>query len=651
MGAAADGDALDAIVPFAVATVNHCFTHCQTHGRPHFMRQPAHADTIHPMLKPRVLWLRALIAIASLMLLLALSAGLGMAIMAGALRLWPGLLQSAQWAQPPAAPSATPAPTATALPSATATAVATFTATPIFQLPGRVTGDQLRLRRTPGSAGERIARLPTNTTLALQGRSADFTWFEVTTTDGLHGWVGAEYIELVGQIADLPVTGQIKMAGDEASVARNASPAPALLSAPDSRDKPVVEFLLLPDTPLGLAGRSSDGLWLQVVSPYGDIGWVPADKVNLLVPIDAVAITFEAAAAPAPEVAAADLPTAASDPANSTSVATPPGTTTAADSATPAGTAVALANATATTVRAALAATIASATPVPAKPTGSPLPTKTLAAFTQPPTQPVPKTPAAPFDPKLYISNITPRAREIFLAGQARGNRADRFSKVGDSITIPPQFLALIDKGDYNLRRYAALQATIDFFSATPVRNGSSFANQSLAAKFGWPTRQVLNPWAAGEICSAGEIPLECEYRLTQPAVALIMLGTNDVPSTPAAVYADALREIVEFSILRGVIPALSTIPSFNRAGSEQRPRELNAIVVALALDYQIPLWDFWAATQHLPNHGLSGDGVHPAWGPAPADFTEDNLRQYGGAMRNLLALQMLDSLRTQVMK
>ena len=603
------------------------------------------------MLKPRVQWLRALIAVVTLSLLLAFSAGLGMAIMAGALRLWPGLLQNAQWAQPPAAPSATPAATNTALPSPTATVTATFTATPIFQLPGRVTGDQLRLRRTPGSAGERIARLPANTTLALEGRSADFTWYEVTTADGLHGWVGAEYIELVGQSADLPVTGQIKSVGDEASVARNASPAPALLSAPDSRDKPVVEFLLLPETPLGLAGRSSDGQWLQVVSPYGDIGWVPTDKVNLLVPLDAVAITFETVAAPAPEVAAANLPTAASEATNSAAVATQPGTATAAASATPARTALAQAGATATAARTPLATSMPSATPVPAKPTGSPAPISTQPAFTQPPTQPAPKIPAAPFDPRLYISNITPRAREIFLLGQARGNRADRFSKVGDSITIPPQFLALIDKGEYNLRRYTVLQDTIDFFSATPVRNGSSFANQSLAAKFGWPTRQVLNPWAAGEICGAGEIPLECEYRLTQPAVALIMLGTNDVPSTPAAVYAASLREIVEFSILRGVIPALSTIPSFNRAGSEQRPRELNAIVVALALDYQIPLWDFWAATQHLPNQGLSGDGVHPAWGSAPLDFSEDNLRQHGGVMRNLLALQMLDSLRTQVMK
>ncbi len=241
--------------------------------------------------------MRALIAIAALLLLLALSAGLGMAFMAGVLRLWPGLLQNARVAQVPAAAPAMQAQTATALPSPTATVTATPTATPIFQMPGRVTGDQLRLRRTPGSAGERIGRLPADTALALQGRSADFTWYEVTTADGLHGWVGAEYIELVGQTTDLPVTGIVKTAGDEASVARNAQPAPALLSAPDSRDKPVVEFLLLPDTPLGLAGRSSDGLWLQVVSPYGDIGWVPADKVNLLVPLDAVAITFEIAAA------------------------------------------------------------------------------------------------------------------------------------------------------------------------------------------------------------------------------------------------------------------------------------------------------------------------------------------------------------------
>ena len=605
--------------------------------------------------------MRALIAIAALLLLLALSAGLGMAFMAGVLRLWPGLLQNARVAQVPPAAPAMQAQTATALPSPTATVTATPTATPIFQMPGRVTGDQLRLRRTPGSAGERIGRLPADTALALQGRSADFTWYEVTTADGLHGWVGAEYIELVGQTADLPVTGIVKTAGDEASVARNAQPAPALLSAPDSRDKPVVEFLLLPDTPLGLAGRSSDGLWLQVVSPYGDIGWVPADKVNLLVPLDAVAITFEIDAALPTAMAAASLPTTASPAADSAAAATQTGTPPAAASATPARTSSAQASATpartspaqasATAARTAPAQSTATATLAPATPTGSPPASATLPAFTQPPTQPVPKTPAAPFDPKLYISNITPRAREIFLAGQARGNRADRFSKVGDSITIPFQFLALIDKGEYNLRRYAALQATIDFFSATPVRNGSSFANQSLAAKFGWPTRQVLNPWAAGEICSAGEIPLECEYRLTQPAVALIMLGTNDVPSTPAAVYAGALREIVEFSILRGVIPALSTIPSFNRAGSEQRPRELNAIVVALAREYQIPLWDFWAATQHLPNQGLSGDGVHPAWGPVPVDFSEDNLRQYGGAVRNLLALQMLDSLRTQVMK
>ena len=58
------------------------------------------------MLKPRIRWMRALIAIAALLLLLALSAGLGMAFMAGVLRLWPGLLQNARVAQLPPAPPA-----------------------------------------------------------------------------------------------------------------------------------------------------------------------------------------------------------------------------------------------------------------------------------------------------------------------------------------------------------------------------------------------------------------------------------------------------------------------------------------------------------------------------------------------------------------
>ena len=69
------------------------------------------------MLKPRIRWMRALIAIAALLLLLALSASLGMAVMAGVLRLWPGLLQNARVAQVPPAAPAMQAQTATALPS------------------------------------------------------------------------------------------------------------------------------------------------------------------------------------------------------------------------------------------------------------------------------------------------------------------------------------------------------------------------------------------------------------------------------------------------------------------------------------------------------------------------------------------------------
>jgi hypothetical protein len=54
-----------------------------------------------------------------------------------------------------------------------------------------------------------------------------------------------------------------------------------------------------------------------------------------------------------------------------------------------------------------------------------------------------------------------------------------------------------------------------------------------------------------------------------------------------------------------------------------------------------------------LPDAGLSEDGLHPSAPPNPsvngANFTGDNLR-YGYVMRNLTALQVLDTLRREVL-
>lgn len=266
------------------------------------------------------------------------------------------------------------------------------------------------------------------------------------------------------------------------------------------------------------------------------------------------------------------------------------------------------------------------------------------------PVEPTPVSPVAqPVGDYLYISNITDTSEEIYAFGQSVGNRPNVFSKVGDSITANNVFLKPIGLGEYDLRDYEELQPVVDFYLEATARDDNSFANTSLAAKGGWSAWHLTDPDSANaELCLPGETPLVCEYRLVQPAVALIMLGTNDVSSRPTEVYEGWMRQIVETSIDMGVIPVLSTIPAFHDEEVEGRVAVFNAVVVGLAQEYDVPLWDYWSAMQYLPNEGLSSDGVHPSWA-VPADFTYANL-QYGMPVRNLTALQALDAVWREVL-
>ncbi len=252
------------------------------------------------------------------------------------------------------------------------------------------------------------------------------------------------------------------------------------------------------------------------------------------------------------------------------------------------------------------------------------------------------------------ISGITAHARQVYMQGQQLGNRANVFSKVGDSITLSTVFLFPIGDGQYNLHDYAGLQPVIDYFSAQPVRgSANSFDNPPLAAKVGWRARAVLTPGAADPgACQADETPLACEYRLVRPSVALIMLGTNDVVSTPDDQFEADMRQVIEFTLGKSIVPVLSTIPPLFRTGLEGRSEQLNVIITRLAREYDIPLWDYWSALQGLPNSGIGSDGVHPRWAPVghSADFTPEYL-QYGMVVRNLTALYVLDALWRQVLQ
>ena len=270
--------------------------------------------------------------------------------------------------------------------------------------------------------------------------------------------------------------------------------------------------------------------------------------------------------------------------------------------------------------------------------TPSPAPAPTITTISVPPKE------------FAVVSGVSQNAHQIFLRGQQLGNRADVFSKVGDSITSgtyapDSPFLVPIGNRKYNLDQYGNLQNVIDYFSKTKARDANSFSNTSLAARAGWASWMAMTiPKYPTSPCNKDETPLACEYRIVKPSAAIIMFGTNDVRLSSLATYEKYMRLILEASIQNGIVPIVSTVPPIKAAWGVSRAEQYNTIVIKLAREYDVPLLDYYSAMKTLPNDGLAADGVHPSLPPTlqTAFFTQKNI-QYGYTIRNLTALQVLD--------
>ena len=129
------------------------------------------------------------------------------------------------------------------------------------------------------------------------------------------------------------------------------------------------------------------------------------------------------------------------------------------------------------------------------------------------------------------------------------------------------------------------------------------------------------------KLCNGSETPLECEYRLHKPIFAFINMGTNWCKNCSAS-FEEYLRKIVDFSIQQGIIPILGT-----KADNMEGDHRLNEAVAKVAYDYDVPMWNFWAAVQYLPNHGLEEDNIY---------LTVDGWNE-----RSFTGLQSLDALWT----
>lgn len=233
---------------------------------------------------------------------------------------------------------------------------------------------------------------------------------------------------------------------------------------------------------------------------------------------------------------------------------------------------------------------------------------------------------------------VSPHMKEVYQQGLVMGNDPHAFSKVGDCQNILLYYLGIYDApGSYRLGAYTNLQPTIDYYAG-------SFGRQSQAVRGGFNVASVLAPfWADRSYCSQNENPLACEFRLHQPSVAIISMETW-WSGKPASEYAGYLRQIVEFSLAHGTVPILAT-----KADNFEGDNSINAAIVQVAVDYDVPLWNFWRAVQPLPDHGLSRDGFHLTF--AQPYFDDPVRMQSAWPVRNLTALEALDAVRVAVTK
>jgi hypothetical protein len=232
------------------------------------------------------------------------------------------------------------------------------------------------------------------------------------------------------------------------------------------------------------------------------------------------------------------------------------------------------------------------------------------------------------------IPVVSAHARTIYQAGIAAGNSPNAFSRVGDCQNVIEFFLGPFDNPKmYRLGPYTDLQPVIAAFKG-------SYGRKNITVKGGFNVASVLNPTYSDPVqCKPNETPLACEFRLQKPAFAIISMETW-WGQKPNENYEKYLRQIVDFTIAHNVVPILAT-----KADNLEGDNSINLRIARVAYEYDLPVWNFWAAVQSIPDKGLWDDGFHLTNNPDHQFFFDDpaGLRT-GVAIRNLTALQALNA-------
>lgn len=229
-------------------------------------------------------------------------------------------------------------------------------------------------------------------------------------------------------------------------------------------------------------------------------------------------------------------------------------------------------------------------------------------------------------------ASLSAAMRAVYQRGLASGNDPKHFSVIGDCQNVSSYFLSVYDKpGEFSLgEEYAYLQPTIDYYEG-------SFSRKSLAVRGGFNVAAVQSPLRADpKSCNKNESPLDCELRTWKPSVVFVSMETW-WSEKPEAEYDKYMRRAIDRILETGAVPIIAT-----KADNLEGDHGINRTIAQIAYDYEIPLWNFWAAVQPLPNHGLSSDGFHLTF--ARNFFDDPERMKSAWPWRNLTALQVLDA-------
>lgn len=201
------------------------------------------------------------------------------------------------------------------------------------------------------------------------------------------------------------------------------------------------------------------------------------------------------------------------------------------------------------------------------------------------------------------IPDLTSTARAVYEKGLAMGNDPHAFSKVGDCQNLKTVFLWKYDHLDIY-----SFDWDIDPYLDTIENFAGYFDRDGYSAQYGFTAASPLSQIQADlQYCQPGETPLECELRITRPSIVLISLEFPFNGRTPG-LYEQYVRRIIEYSMQQGVMPILAT-----KADNVEKDHSINLTIASLAYEYDLPLWNWWAAAQDLADAGIDPyrDGFH----------------------------------------